>query len=174
MEGLACEPCIIFPKVRRASLSGFSLFTDRSENKTVGQRILMHIKSINLPSSERFPCGKRDIKRVLVGIDSLKVSFQHNDLRTPRYEIFSFDGIVIANAKASVNWECAYFNLFQIDRNLYPQSASDEFKESVLPAIRTWIVESLNNQNLETASKEELFVVWHKGIHEIKYLKLKY
>jgi hypothetical protein len=134
----------------------------------------MHIKTINLPASERFPCGKRDTKRVLAGIDPLEVSFQHSDMRTPRYARFKFDGTVLANAKTSRHWIRAWFNLFPIARDLYPQSASEEFQESILPVIRTWFVASLNNQRPETAWQEELFVVWHREKHELKSINFNY
>jgi hypothetical protein len=134
----------------------------------------MQIKTINLPSSERFPCGKRDIKRVLAGIDSLEVTFQHSDMHTPRYARFKFDGTVLANAKTSRHWHCSWFNLFPIGRDQYPQFASEEFQESILPVIRNWFVATLNNQSPETAWKEELFVVWHRGTHELKYINFNY
>jgi len=135
---------------------------------------MMHIKTINLPPSERFPCGKRDIKRVLAGLDSLEVTFRHNNMCTPRYARLKFDGTVLANAGILTQRVLAWFHLFPIGRDLYPQSASEEFQELILPGIRTWFVATFKQQDTAFARKEELFVVWHKYSHEMKCIKFNY
>jgi hypothetical protein len=64
------------------------------------------------------------------------VTFRHSPLRTPRYARLSFDSPVLAIGSVSRQRDLAWLYVLPIQRDAYPDSAADRFREDVLPRIR--------------------------------------
>jgi len=132
----------------------------------------MQIKTINLPKSECFPCGKRDVKNSLDGITIVSVEFRHNILGTPRYSRLSFNGHVLANIGINRRLEIGHFYIFPIPQTQYSEQAQVDFKTNVLPKIRSWIDSELGKGETEiSVTNQELFIVWNDNRHTLKLVK---
>ena len=135
----------------------------------------MSIKTINLPKSECFPCGKKDVRSSLEGSTSISVEFRHNILKTPRYARLSFDGHVLANVGIHRQLDSSHLYIFPIKRSQYSESARADFIKSILPKIRSWIHLEFSKSDTEiSATQEELFVVWKNDCHTLKLVKFNY
>ena len=136
---------------------------------------IMSIKTINLPKSECFPSGKKDVRSSLKGLTSISVEFRHTILKTYRYAHLSFDGHVLANAGIHRQSDSAHLYIFPIKISQYSESARADFIKNVLPKIRSWIDLEFRKSDTEiSATQEELFVVWKNNYHTLKLVKFNY
>lgn len=136
----------------------------------------MKFETINLPKSERFACSARELKAAFSDVENLGVycgvlgksfSFDSRSKSRPKLE-----GTVVASAQVSRDLE-AILNLYAIRREVYPERATNEFCDSIIPQIHEWLQFQLAKQRTAVLGVESLLVEWtgreHKK-HEMRFL----
>jgi hypothetical protein len=136
----------------------------------------MKLKTINLPKSERFACSAKELKAAFSGIENLGVycgalgkSFAFDGSSTNRPKL---EGIVVADAQVSRELD-AHLILYPVRREDYPERATNEFCDLLLPQIRGWLEVQLAKSQTAILGVESLIIEWtgreHKR-HEIRFL----
>jgi hypothetical protein len=136
----------------------------------------MRIWTIRLPSSEKFPCSPRDVKRVFSSEELDWVSFG-NPIRT-----FTFDSRATATTtlrgpvtlSLTVNRERrAHLCVFPIAKSDRPELARAELTNVVLPQFADWLRAKQRRPATAVLGHEKIFAEWSGAIHrlhELRYL----
>jgi hypothetical protein len=136
----------------------------------------MRIKTIRLPSSEAFPCSRRDVKRVFSAEEVDWVSFG-NPIRTFRLDSRAAGTPILGGPVAislTVNRERqAYLCVFPIAKSEYPEAARAELVNVVLPRFAEWLRVKQRRPDTAVLGVEEIIAEWNSGshrVHELRYL----
>ncbi len=136
----------------------------------------MRLRSIGLPKTRRFCASRAELKRTFGDIEPLSVHM--GDLGPTFkfdgrcYERPRLDGPVVASLSVSREMT-AMLQLYAVPVDEYGSSAVGEFKERVLPRLRSWLVSQLRRPQTAVLGHEERIVEWtgteHRE-HDLRYL----
>ncbi len=126
----------------------------------------MKIKSINLPSAERFACSKADIKNIFS-----ETLLSYAAFGSPK--TFTFEGLskrpkltgkVIARLTISTLRD-SRLSLYPIRSDYYDDEAAIDFKENILPQMKIWL-DSIY-QSAAILKRWDFIVEWSPGTHRV-------
>lgn len=129
----------------------------------------MKFRTIKLPASERFACTARELKAAFSDVENLAVycgvlgksfAFDSRSKNRPRLQ-----GTVVADAQVSRDL-ASTFNLYVLSREDYPDTAADEFCESIIPEIRQWLKAQLAKPTTAILGVESLLIEWTGHEHK--------
>jgi len=131
---------------------------------------------IKLPNTQRFACGRKDIKAafsqgdigwVSVGvIKTLKLGTRH--FPKPK-----FQGPVVADLSVGRSEDSKpILCLFPVRIDQYPDAAAEEFRSTILPKMKEWLRLQLTKPDTSRAGNADYFVVeWTGGRHRLHYIR---
>jgi hypothetical protein len=136
----------------------------------------VRLRSIGLPKTRRFCTSKAELKRTFGEIEPLSIHM--GDLGST----FKFDGRchqrprlggpVVASLNVSRDMT-AMLQLYAVPVNVYGSPAVEDFKQQVLPSLRSWLVSQLRRPQTAVLGYEQRIVEWtgteHRE-HDIRYL----
>jgi hypothetical protein len=134
----------------------------------------MILKSVALPRSQRFCASKADLKRTFGDIEPVhvymgylfpKFIFDSRCHHRPR-----LDGPVVASLSVSRDLT-AIMQVFPVRRDDYSERATDDFREDILPGLRSWLISQLQKQQTAILGCEQVVVEWTGREHRQYFLR---
>src|SRR6266404_4072999 len=102
----------------------------------------MKFRTINLPNSERFACSARKLKAAFSDVQNLEIycgvlgksfAFDSRSKKRPRLQ-----GTVVAQAQINRDL-AAILILYALSKGNYPETAANEFCDSIIQEIHQWL-----------------------------------
>ncbi len=128
----------------------------------------MRLSTIGIPATRHFCTSKADLKQVLGDIEPLSV---HMGTLGNKFEFDPrcfhrphFLGPVVASLSVSRELT-AIFQVYPVGLDSYPTEAVVQFREDVLPRMRSWLLTQLAKPQTAVLGYEQLIIEWTGGAH---------
>ena len=129
----------------------------------------MKFRTIKLPRSEKFACSARTLKATFADIENLGIfcgalgktfEFDSRSRNRPR-----LTGPVVAQVQVNRQLE-AMLTLYPLKNEDYPESAANEFCDSIIHEVHEWIMVQMSKSQTAILGVESLTIEWTGTEHK--------
>jgi hypothetical protein len=129
----------------------------------------MIFRTINLPKSERFACSARKLKAAFSDVENLEIycgvlgksfAFDSRSKNRPRLQ-----GTLVAQAQINRDL-AALLILYAVSTENYPETAANEFCDSILQKIDEWLKVQISRPKTAILGVESLLIEWTGREHK--------
>lgn len=127
----------------------------------------------NLNKLETYATNKRQMKLYFSSEEDTFVSFGLKrkfefDSRCPRPP--HLNGTVVASVSCSRDKKISIY-FYPISQALYPQNATTEFHNQILPSIKEWVHNQTSKPETAVLGVEQCIIEWNGKTHLLHHLK---